>query len=362
MNTVLVVLLCFALVFGVVVYIARIASRFTEADLAELDKRMDVRITTNRRLKELLEKLLPLYKANPNCPEAVELRRQAYGTVRQAFDLNRAWVAEIKDPKVMRMVESNPALMQKFKENSRLEDAATLLLNELKGLGFSYKEPLPSSEDDAAHFRGQGETAPMSRGSPRPTMSPPSIPTSEPSQSARPPSRLGLDDVLGDLRPEGKTQAETSQRAVFSLAFKLEDILREYVAIRDDAFKPSIRRLLLVPGVFEEIHFRSHHAKLTKLQADLQSIIVSGRALRSAKVCTPAEHEFLAEVHEYATALSEAIVKLSAISFRLQEKSEGRCDYSWADYRRDVADYETAANAYQQLGTGLNKRFGRLQR
>src|SRR5215470_2498821 len=80
-------------------------------------------------------------------------------------------------------------------------------------------------------------------------------------------SRLSLDGVLGDLRPKGKTQAEIPERAVLSLAFKLEDILREYVAIRDDAFKPSIRRLLLVSGVFEEVDFRSHHTKLKKLQA-----------------------------------------------------------------------------------------------
>ena len=174
---------------------------------------------------------------------------------------------------------------------------------------------------------------------------PPPAPAPEDETSTS--SSANLEFLLADLFPvshepateeatstggsaEGKTTGETSQyAAVFSLAAELSVTIDECVAIRNCLLKPSIRTL-----ISSGVDLASHHSKLASLQSDLQRII--------ATTCTAADSEFLGEVHEYAKALSNTIVKLSVISLRLKEKSEGKREYSSAEYQRDVEDYKTA--------------------
>lgn len=143
-------------------------------------------------------------------------------------------------------------------------------------------------------------------------------------------------------------------------ALIIHDILDHYVVVDNDAFKPSLRRILPIPGVFESIDFERHCGTLARLILALEPVC---GMIRGQQFGPPdsLEDEFAKVLADYAEALLEAIKRLNSILTRL--KNEGHmkpATYTAHEYRADVKDYQVAVARYRSWGIRVNGLFARL--
>lgn len=129
-------------------------------------------------------------------------------------------------------------------------------------------------------------------------------------------------------------------------AVEVHEVLTRYIQIHNDLFKPSIRRIIPIPGIFQSIDYGKHYDSLTALTNDLESII-SGVAVND---------DFAGALREYAQALFQTISSLREICRKLYEKSQGDMNsYLKGQYESDLAEYHSYERTYQILGEHLNQ-------
>lgn len=129
-------------------------------------------------------------------------------------------------------------------------------------------------------------------------------------------------------------------------AYYVHDILAVYIAIHNDLFKPSLRRLLPIPRFFVEVDFNEYRNALDELSGNLEHIILE----------SVDGDEYAITIREYATALLRTMQTLREICDKLDRKSDGDATvYSKREYKRDFRKYLANVREYKAVGERLNE-------
>ncbi|MGE3752796.1 MAG: CpXC domain-containing protein [Planctomycetota bacterium] len=131
---------------------------------------------------------------------------------------------------------------------------------------------------------------------------------------------------------------------------RIGSVLHNYIAIHDDVFKVSVRRVVPIPGLFKRVDFGAHARSLTACSHRLSEIGADIRASGGRMPKAP-----LDTLQQYCAALYDAAARLGDICERLHLKALGQRAYSPTAYKADVSDYHAAVNRYRQLGRMLNE-------
>lgn len=126
-------------------------------------------------------------------------------------------------------------------------------------------------------------------------------------------------------------------------ATRIRAVLRDYIAIHDDIFKPSIRKTTDIPGLFYEIDFERHAEYLGVLADELD------------EAANNFDSDASPILEDYNDALLQAINELKYICEKLFERSQGEGDYSMEEYQADVVSYQDSAETYMELGKEFNQ-------
>jgi len=128
---------------------------------------------------------------------------------------------------------------------------------------------------------------------------------------------------------------------------RVHAILEDYVSIHNQIFKPSLRKVIAVPGFFKPIDFAKHFKDLGVLTNALEEAL-----------STP-DRQYLPPIFsEYVTALFRTVVALRDLCKELESKSEGGTkSYSMSQYNVEVAAYQELVAEYQRIGSELNRQI-----
>lgn len=131
---------------------------------------------------------------------------------------------------------------------------------------------------------------------------------------------------------------------------RLHIVLDKYVSIHDSVFKPSLRKMIPIPGFFKATDFEKHSFELKSLMEVLDPLCSTGTRT-----------DLPAVFHKYASALQRTITALRDICQRLNERSRGKFDtYGRGQYDSDVEAYQGLVRQYQEIGSELNRQIGGL--
>jgi len=145
--------------------------------------------------------------------------------------------------------------------------------------------------------------------------------------------------------------------STFMVAKKVNDLIREYVSIEDELFKPSFRKVLPIPGIFRPVPYSVHRERLEEMLSELES---AKKDIRSLKPDSDSqEGEFLITLRAYINAFKVGLSELFRICGRLQNRSEGK-GYSREEYKQDAIELRKMEMEYFAIGKKLNTLFSEL--
>lgn len=121
-----------------------------------------------------------------------------------------------------------------------------------------------------------------------------------------------------------------------------------YRAIHDDIFGFSFRKVIPIPFIFKPINYELHQTNLKFIREALVN------SLSQLPPSSPSATELLQSLREYTVELEITVECLEDICCNMQQKIDGKIDYSSAAYRSDLASYERRVSGYQQSGERLN--------
>ena len=150
-----------------------------------------------------------------------------------------------------------------------------------------------------------------------------------------------------------------NKQQITEISVKVNDILLQYVAIHDDVFKTSVRKIIPLPFLFKAINFQAHHGEIEKVLSQLEEskTVIS----RIFSQCDSAQKEFLELLSQYVVALIETVKRLKIVLGRLYAKSERLASYDWKQYKEELAQYQSAVQEYVSLGKQLNELYDRIR-
>lgn len=141
---------------------------------------------------------------------------------------------------------------------------------------------------------------------------------------------------------------------------ELNDLLTAYIAVHDDVFSRSFRRIIPIPRIFQPIDWCGHRQALAEISDGIEK--------NAAKIGALVADESASSIHDagtacitYCEALNDAVTKLHAICSRMETKANGSSSYSAQQYRDDLADYRAAESLYCELGDVMNMAFSVLR-
>jgi len=102
-----------------------------------------------------------------------------------------------------------------------------------------------------------------------------------------------------------------SKQQLMEMSLNVNNLLLQYVAIHNDVFKTSIRRIIPLPFIFNTIDFEGHHGKAENILSQLEEANASiGKILCEYDAV---EREYLELLSQYVTALIETVKRLKTI-------------------------------------------------
>jgi hypothetical protein len=138
------------------------------------------------------------------------------------------------------------------------------------------------------------------------------------------------------------------------LALEANQVLNSYVAVHDQIYGFSLRKVVPLPGLFRPIGFESARASLRAGKTRLELI-------RGVLATIGTDSEFARLLDEYAAALIEAISSLAGICERLSSVASKKGAYPDREYKEDSQRYLDLVSHYRALGTRLNAAYARLE-
>jgi len=143
-----------------------------------------------------------------------------------------------------------------------------------------------------------------------------------------------------------------------AVARKVNDLIKEYVKIEEDIFKPSFRKSVPIPGIFKPVDYLSHIKRLQEMEAELEEAKHSIRSLKPENETR--EGQFLITLRAYSSAFIDAMTELKRICGRLDERSR-RGAYSNKEYKEDARGLRDLEMKYFEIGKKLNGQLKTLE-
>ena len=145
----------------------------------------------------------------------------------------------------------------------------------------------------------------------------------------------------------------TSRVFLEAASLEIGSILNSYIAIHDDIFRFSLRRILPLPVIFQSMDYDEYFRRLFYLDETLAGIAAQFPE-RSDEV-----PELLSVIKSYCDALRAAMSALREICGSLMEKAAHQKSYGWSNYQRDLARHNTDVTRYREIGQKLNALLSR---
>lgn len=143
----------------------------------------------------------------------------------------------------------------------------------------------------------------------------------------------------------------TSANETAALARRVDGMLRRYMAVQENLFKPSLRKIVRIPGIYRPIDYADNLRVLEELLRELAEIKAAIRRLEP-EAASP-EEKFLGVLRGYVSLMTSAAEKLAFICSRLKERSEGGA-YGKEEYRSDMASLREVQKKHLESGVVLN--------
>jgi len=150
-----------------------------------------------------------------------------------------------------------------------------------------------------------------------------------------------------------------NRQQLTEISVRVNDLLSQYVAIHNDVFKTSIRRIIPLPFLFKAIDFQTHYRETEGILSQLQESKESISKILSQY--GPAQKDYLELLSRYVDALSETVSRFRIVLGSLYAKSERLASYNWKQYKEELAQYESASQGYLSLGKKLNELYKTLK-
>ena len=144
----------------------------------------------------------------------------------------------------------------------------------------------------------------------------------------------------------------TPRKETAELARRVEAILRIYMEIQEDLFRPSLRKMIPIPGIYKPADYGADAGLLEGILLDLSA--VKGDIRRMDPIDGRAEGKFLGHLRGYVSLLGSAAEKLLSICRRLEARSSGG-QYGREEYKRDIAELREIQRKHLEAGATLNE-------
>tara|TARA_B100000508_G_scaffold140388_1_gene141226 strand:+ start:235 stop:711 length:477 start_codon:yes stop_codon:yes gene_type:complete len=154
---------------------------------------------------------------------------------------------------------------------------------------------------------------------------------------------------------------EYTKQKIVDLTWKVHSLQTVYVAVHDDLFKFSLRKIIPIPGIFKPINFEKSEQKLGELIAALEKCKEEALDLEKEKL-EQLEFLHMQLLVDFIHALNETLGLLLQVAGGLKKKATGfkGSDYSLGDYNQDLASYEKSVTEYRRIGVALNGSFSKI--
>jgi len=151
----------------------------------------------------------------------------------------------------------------------------------------------------------------------------------------------------------------TSVNETAVLARRVNEMLRRYMKVQEDLFKPSLRKILRIPGIYRPIDYAENLRELEELLRELADVKA---AIRREEPCPASpEGKFLGVLRGYVSLMTSAVEKLEYICSRLKERSRGG-GYGKDDYKSDMASLREIQKKHLESGVALNELVKTISR
>ncbi len=138
------------------------------------------------------------------------------------------------------------------------------------------------------------------------------------------------------------------------LARQVSVLLKNYMAVQEDLFKPTLRKIVRLPFFYVPVDYR---ANSLKLEAILQELVTVKSAIRKRNPeGTLPEGKFLALLRGYVSLMATAAEKLREICGRLEQRSDG-APYTRQEYKTDMAELRQIQKKHLDAGVVLNTQL-----
>lgn len=144
----------------------------------------------------------------------------------------------------------------------------------------------------------------------------------------------------------------TIREETVRLAQRVNGMVKDYMSVQDDLFKPSIRKILRIPGIYRPVDYGKNQKILEDLQAGLAEVKSAIR--RDGPDSSPAESRFLGSLRGYVSLMTTATERLAHICARLGERSGGG-GYGKDEYVKDMAELRAVQKEHLEAGAKLHE-------
>jgi len=115
-----------------------------------------------------------------------------------------------------------------------------------------------------------------------------------------------------DPKQEHKKRREhfsvISNEETIRLARKVSELLKPYMAVQENLFRPSLRKILRFPGIYRPVDYGANGDILRKLLEELAEVKSAIR--RDLPAASPGEEKFLGVLRGYVSLMTSAVAKL----------------------------------------------------
>lgn len=144
----------------------------------------------------------------------------------------------------------------------------------------------------------------------------------------------------------------TTREETVKLARRVNELVKVYMAVQDDLFKPSVRKILRIPGIYKPVDYGGN---LRILEGILEELRDTKSAIRrDAPDASAGEAKFLGCLRGYVTLMIAAAEKLSHICRRLGDRSSGG-DYGRDEYAKDMSELRAVQKEHLEAGARLHE-------
>lgn len=132
-------------------------------------------------------------------------------------------------------------------------------------------------------------------------------------------------------------------------------LVREYGQLEDYIFKPSWRRIVPIPGIFEKINFGEVSAKIQKMRDELKAYRELHQMAESIGL-SESMRKYINVFLNYTIALDKALKCFEELIFDLYGKARS-FRFKWGEYKAKREEYASLVNAYDKMADGMYEAY-----